>query len=93
MWNWQSSSRDPSSCAPPIQTTRSHWRRTREDRMDRGEDAQPFLLEVVLQALEDERRVGRVGFDDRDLAASRPSAAVFGVVGVADDTCRPGSPL
>ena len=29
-----------------------------EDRMDGREDAQAFLLEIVLEALEDERRIG-----------------------------------
>ena len=36
-----------------------------EHGMDRGEDPEPRLLEVVLQALEDERSVGGVGLDHR----------------------------
>jgi hypothetical protein len=38
-----------------------------EDLVDGGEDAQPRLAEVVLQALEDERGVEGVGLDDRRL--------------------------
>jgi hypothetical protein len=38
-----------------------------EDGMHGREDAQARLAEVVLEALEDERRVGRVRLDDRDL--------------------------
>ena len=63
-----------------------------EDRMDRREDAEPFLLEVVLEALEDERRVGRVGLDDRHLVR-RSLGARLGVVGVADGDVQPGQAL
>ena len=63
-----------------------------EDRMDRREDAEPFLLEVVLEALEDERRVGRVGLDDRHFVR-RSLGARLGVVGVADGDVQPGQAL
>ncbi len=63
-----------------------------EDRVDRREDAQAFLLEVVLQALEDERRVGRVGLDDRHFVR-RSLGAGLGVVRVADGDVQPRQAL
>ena len=63
-----------------------------EDRMDCREDAQPLLLEIVLEALEDERRVGGVGFDDRDLGVA-PVGFGLRLVRVADDDVNAGQAL
>jgi hypothetical protein len=46
-----------------------------EDRMDRREDAQPCLAQVVLQALEHEGGVRGVALDDRRLERDRLGAA------------------
>ena len=57
-----------------------------EDGVHRAEDAQARLAEVVLEALEDEGRVGGVGLDDRDLLGQAVAAALLhpgGGIGVA----------
>jgi hypothetical protein len=60
-----------------------------EDRVERGVDAQPRLLQVVLEAVEDERPVGRVRAQDRGLerqAGAAPDAPgiLLAEVGRAD---------
>ena len=92
MWNWQSSSCDPSSCGAADPDHPLPLAPHGEDRINRREDAQPLLLEVVLQALEDERRVGRVRLDDRHLAG-RAVASPLVVVRVADRHVQPGQPF
>ena len=68
-----------------------------EDRVDGGEDAQPGLAEVVLQALEDERRVEGVRLHDRRLqgqdAALSPWPLLVLGRGCATATWMPGRPL
>ena len=67
-----------------------------EERMDGGEDAQSLLLEVVFQALEDERGVGRMGFDDRDLvgaAVDRPLEDFLVARGIVHGDVKAGEAL
>src|SRR4029450_7451813 len=62
-----------------------------------GEEAQRGLLEVVLEALEDERRIGAVGLDDRRLqgqaltAAHRRRLRLPGIAGRDVDAGQPRS--